>query len=669
MVEKSKAKDRAKKLREIINKYRYRYHVLDDPAVSDEVYDSLTRELKEIEAKFPDLITPDSPTQRVAGRALAKFEKINHQVPQWSFNDAFQAEEIREFDERLKRLLKRELEKDVEIDYTAELKIDGLHIVFSYEKGLLKTAATRGDGKIGEDVTQNIRTIASVPLRLRKEVDVIVEGEVWLDRKVFETLNKDREKKGEALFANPRNAAAGAVRQLDPKIAAARRLDCFIYDLSWANFPLPQTQNRELELLKNLGFRVNRYYQYCRDIEEVIKFWEEWQQKKNSQPYWIDGIVAKVNRRDWQDKLGYTGKAPRWALAGKFPALRATTLVEDIQVQVGRTGALTPVAHLKPVLLAGSLVSRATLHNEDEVERLDVRVGDTVVVQKAGDVIPDIVEVLKKLRTDKEQKFKMPKKCPICGSQVVRHKGEAATYCTNKKCFAQEKEKLIHFVCKKAFNIEGLGEKIVEKLMTEGLIKDSADIFNLTLDDLKPLERFAEKSAQNLVSAIEASKNITLAKFIYALGIRHVGEETALLLANYFGDLKKLEEASLEGLKEVREVGEVVAESVYKFFETESYLNLIERLFRAGVRIKNQEIEVKNKNFSGKSFVLTGALKSLTRDEIKDRIRELGGDISSVVSKKTDYVVVGKEPGSKYTKAQKLGIKILNEEEFLDLLK
>ncbi len=529
---KQEAKIRIEKLKKEINHHRYLYHVLDKQEISEEALDSLKHELYQLEQRFPEFITLDSPTQRIGSKPLDEFKKVKHQVLQWSFNDAFDPEEMKEFDERIKKQLGK-LVNLKSVDYVCELKIDGLHVVLTYRKGIFVLGATRGDGKIGEDVTQNLKTIESIPLGLEKPVDVIVEGEVWMAKRVFEALNKEREKRGEPLLANPRNAAAGAIRQLDSKITAERKLDCFIYDLSSSSIGIPSTQEKELEILKSLGFKINQHYQYCSNIEEVIKFWKKWKNKKETQDYWIDGIVVKVNNRYFQESLGYTGKAPRWAIAFKFPGEEAVTIVRDIQVQIGRTGALTPVAHLKPVRIAGTVISRATLHNEDEIKRLGIRIGDTVIVQKAGDVIPDIVRVLPKLRTGKEKKFYMPNKCPICNTKTERKPGEAATYCTNLNCFAQEREKMTHFVSKKAFDIEGMGEKIVIQLINEGLISRPVDIFNLKQGDLEPLERFAEKSAKNLIEAIEKSKKISLAKFIFALGIRYVGEETALLLADF----------------------------------------------------------------------------------------------------------------------------------------
>jgi DNA ligase (NAD+) len=535
---KEEVKKRIEKLRKEIDRHRYLYHVLDSPQITDEVYDSLMHELRGLEKERPEFKSPDSPSQRIGGEVLEKFEKVRHQHKQWSLDDAFSFEEMRAWEEKILRMIEKEDIKE-RPEYCCEIKIDGLKIVLTYKDGLFVRGATRGDGVIGEDVTEQIKTIQSVPLRLNKNIDLTVVGEGWMRKKDLEKINEERQKRGEPEFANSRNAAAGSIRQLDPKITASRKLDSYIYDIDDIEGNFPQKQVEELELLEKLGFKVNKNYKLCHSLKEVDDLFGVWEPKRNRQEYGIDGLVVKINQKNLQDVLGYTGKSPRWAIAYKFVPERVTTVVEDIKVQVGRTGALTPVAHLKPVAVAGSTVSRATLHNEDEVRRLDVRIGDTVVIHKAGDVIPEIIEVLKNLRTGKEKNFHMPPRCPICGGSVRRQtmrtgkEGEesAAHYCLNKKCFAVEREKIIHFVSKKGFDIEGLGDKIVEQLMNEGLISTPADIFELTRGDLEPLERFAEKSAENLVGAIEKSKRIDLAKFLFALGIRHVGEETAVLLA------------------------------------------------------------------------------------------------------------------------------------------
>jgi len=669
MAGKNEIKQRIEKLKKEINHHRYLYHVLDKVEISDAALDSLKHELETLEQKFPEFITPDSPTQRIGGKPLDQFKKVAHVVPQWSFNDAFTPDEIREFDARVRRFLRDAGSgENIIPDYTAELKIDGLHVVLTYKKGILATGATRGDGKIGEDVTQNLKTIESIPLKLEQELDLVAEGEVFMAKSVLEKLNKERQKKGEQLLANPRNAAAGAIRQLDSKIAKERRLDCFCYDLSWAgNFPAPVTQKDELEKLKELGFKVNKNWKYCADIEEAVKFWQFWLKHREKEDYWIDGIVLKLNSGDWQKRLGYTGKAPRWAIAFKFPAEQATTVVEDIVVQVGRTGALTPVAHLKPVIVMGSTISRATLHNEDEIRRLGLKIGDTVVIQKAGDVIPEVLKVLLNLRTGQEKDFKMPKKCPICGSAVARPEGEVATYCTNKKCYAQDLRRLIHFASRKAFDIRGMGRKIVQRFVDEKLIASAADIFELTKDDISVLARFGEKSADNLIEAIKKAKIITLSRFIYALGIHHVGEEMSYDLSLHFKNLENIKKASAEDLTRSRDVGPVVAESIHRFFRDPGNIKLINDLKKTGVKIiPDKQPEGR---LAGRSFVITGTLSAMSREEAHDKIRALGGNVGSAVSAKTSYVVAGENPGSKYERAKKMGVKILNEKEFLKTIK
>lgn len=535
---KQEDKQRIEKLRKEIDYHRYLYHVLDKPEISDEIYNSLMRELRGLEEERPEFQSPDSPSQRIGGLPLERFEKVRHKHRQWSLDDAFSFEELRAWEEKILRMLEKKGVRE-RPEYCCELKIDGLKIILTYKKGLFARGATRGDGVVGEDITEQLKTIQSIPLRIANDIDLTVVGEGWMRKKDLEKINEKRKKRGEPEFANSRNAAAGSIRQLDPKITASRRLDSYIYDIDGIGGEFPETQLEELNLLEKLGFKVNKNYKVCRNLEQVEDLFKSWEPKRNKQQYGIDGLVVKINQKKAQDILGYTGKSPRWAIAYKFTPEKVTTEVEDIKVQVGRTGALTPVAHLRPVQIAGSVVSRATLHNEDEIKRLDIRVGDTVVIHKAGDVIPEVVEVLKNLRTGKEKKFHMPDQCPICGGPVKREKisagknreESAAHYCLNKNCFAVEKEKIIHFVSKKGFDIEGMGEKIVEQLMNEGLISDFAGIFELKKGDLEPLERFAEKSADNLAQAIEKSKKITLPKFLFALGIRHIGEETASLLA------------------------------------------------------------------------------------------------------------------------------------------
>jgi DNA ligase (NAD+) len=656
-------KSRAAKLRELINDYRYQYHVLNQEPISEEALDSLKDELAKLEAEFPELVTADSPSQRVAGQPSAEFKKVNHAIVQWSFNDAFTPDDMRAFDARVTRLLGRAP------SYTAELKIDGFKIVLTYVKGVLKVAATRGDGRVGEDVTANVRTIEAIPLTLTAPVDVIVEGEIWMSKKRFAVLNEERTKSGLPTFANPRNMAAGTIRQLDPKMVAERRLDNFIYDLSQADFPLPPTQFAELQKLGALGFKVNPHFRACANIEEVIKYWQEWQPKRESLDYNLDGIVIKVNDRADQERLGYTGKAPRFGIAFKFRAEEATTVVEEIAFQVGRTGTVTPVAHLRPVFLDGSTVSRATLHNEDEIKRLDVRVGDTVIIQKAGDIIPDIVKVLPELRTGKEKPFVFPTYLEACGGAVERVPGQAAHRCVNKNSFAQLKRKFYHFVSKHAFDIDGCGPKVIDQLLGAQLIASFPDIFTLKRGDLLNLPRFAEKSVDNLLAAIEQSRKVSLARFLVALSIGQVGEETAEDLANHFKTIEKIAVAGLEELEKIEGVGGVVAASVYDWFRQPENKKLLRELLREVKIAKVVVSEAAPRPLKGQSFVLTGTLASMSRDEAKAAIKRLGGEVSSAVSKQTTYLVAGAGPGSKYDKALSLGVAVLDEAQFQKLLK
>src|SRR3989339_1299234 len=682
---------RISKLRSQIDDLRYRYHVLNDPEVTDAMYEGMMDELRKIEEQHPELITADSPTQRVAGKPLDEFKKITHQVPQWSFNDAFSEEDIADWIERISKILEKQygtVPKD--LNYVCELKIDGLHMVLAYENGLLKTAATRGDGKVGEDVTSNVKTIQSVPLKLRESVSMIAEGEVWLGREMLEKLNVERKKQGEALFANPRNAAAGTIRQLDPNIVAKRKLSLTAYDISdighraedighksyviGPKFSI-DTQEQELLALKNLGFLTDSHWRVCDNLGEILAVYKDWEKRKNSQPFWIDGIVIKVNQKKYQDAFGFTGKAPRWAIAFKFPAEQGKTVVREVYWQVGRTGALTPVALMEPVKLAGTTVTHATLHNFDEIERLGVHVGDTVVVEKAGDIIPRVVRVLDKLRTGEEKKVRQPKNCPVCHSEVQKYglatgdiKEGVALICSNNKCYAKELENIIHFVSKKAFNIDGMGEKIVEQLLDEGLIKNVADIFTLKLGDLEVLERFASKSAQNLIEAIDNAKKVTFARFIFALGILHVGVETAEKLADHFSSLQKLQEASKEELENLSDVGPRVAQSIFTYFNESDNKKLLEDLLTNGVQIQTIKKQKDSEKLANMTFVLTGTLPNLSREEIAEKIKNNGGQVVGSVSKKTSYVVVGENPGSKYDKAQELGVNILDEEGFLKLL-
>ncbi len=671
-----KIKDKASRLSAQINDLRYRYHVVNDPEVTDAMYDGLMNELRLLESTYPELVSPDSPTQRVAGVPLEKFEKIVHQVPQWSFQDAFNESDMQDWEERILKILEKELgSRPADLSYVCELKIDGLHIVLTYQSGRLITAATRGDGKVGENVTQNIKTILSVPLELVQPIDVIVEGEVWMRSSMLTRINEDRAKADLPLFANPRNAAAGTLRQLDSQIVAQRKLMLTAYDISSSNAPAMQAE--ELSQLKNLGFLTDSSWREVHSLSEVFSFYKHWQKSRHTQEFWIDGIVIKVNQKKYQEILGFTGKAPRWAIALKFPAEQGTTTILDISIQVGRTGALTPVALMDPVSLCGTTVTHATLHNFDEIARLDVRIGDTVVVEKAGDIIPKVVRVLDKMRTGAEKKFHPPKTCPICHSLVVRREilekkkeQSVALFCSNTKCYSKVQQRLIHFASKHAFDIEGLGKKIMIQLIDAGLIKDAADIFTLEVGDLAQLERFGEKSAENLVAAINLARQVTLPRFLFALGIAHVGEETALRLANHFGSLQKIQTASLEELEVVDDVGKRVAAEIVQYFADDTNQSLIARLLQNGVTILSHALVSPSLSapLLGQTFVLTGTLSTLERDQAKDKIRALGGIISESVSKKTTYVVVGENPGSKLAKAESLGVKVLNEAEFLRLI-
>ncbi len=665
--------NKTEKLRVQIDDLRYRYHVLNDPQVTDAMYDGLMDNLRKIEAEYPEIITPDSPTQRVAGHPSEKFIKVTHTVPQWSFNDAFTTEDMVDWEERIMKILEKELgERPKDLDYVCELKIDGLHMVLTYENGSLQTAATRGDGKIGEDVTANIRTILSVPLKLKKNINLVAEGEVWMDKKMLEKINQARKKTGEPLFANPRNAAAGTIRQLDPSIVAARKLVLTAYDISSDN--APEFQEKELLELKNLGFKTDANWRVCKNLKEIFEFHSYWQKNKTGQDFWIDGVVIKVNQKKYQNALGFTGKAPRWAIAYKFPAEQGTTKVREVIWGVGRTGAITPVAIMDPVKLAGTTVTHATLHNWDEIERLGVRVGDSVVVEKAGDIIPKIIRVLDKMRTGEEKQIKEPKLCPICKNPVERKKAtdvkqesSVALFCTNKNCYAQQLRRIIHFSGKSTFDIKGLGKKIVEHLVKEGLIETAADIFRLSKGDLEPLERFAEKSAENLIEAIALAKKVTLARFINALGISHVGEETAVKLAEEFKTLAGLMEADLADLENIADVGPQVAGSINEYFKNEKNKKLIQDLLNNGINIQKVEIKKKGR-LTGQSFVLTGTLNTMSRDEAKEKIRNLGGEVSESVSKNTSALISGENPGSKLAKAKQLGVKVFGENDFLSLL-
>lgn len=714
-MDKETAKIRIEKLRSELERHRNLYHVLDSPEISDSAYDSLFEELLRLEERFPEFDSLTSPSKRVGGSPLVSFEKVRHAVEQRSFDDAFDFEDMKKWEERNGNLLEKSNIFSYETVYDCELKIDGLKIILTYEKGVLVRAATRGDGVIGEDVTQNIRTISSIPLKLSVPLDAIFGGEIWLSKNELARINEDRLASKLPLFSNTRNAAAGSIRQLDSKITAGRKLNSFVYDIEKiANYSelIPKIQSGELDLLKQFGFKVNPHFRICKNMEEVEVYYREWIEKRGSLDYEIDGIVVKIESLSIQKKLGATGKAPRWGIAYKFPAEEVSTVVEKIEVQVGRTGALTPVAHLRPVRVAGSTVSRATLHNEDEIHRLDVREGDTVIVRKAGDVIPEIVRVLGEFRTGKERIFHMPATCPACGSLVSRisigqrqsatsgQSESAAHYCANPLCSATEKEKIIHAVGRKGFDIVGFGEKVSGQLFEEGLVSDISDIFELEEGDLQPLERFAEKSAKKLIIAIKKSRKISFPKFLFALGIRHVGEETAYLINSQLTtnnsqrgektsnsqltthklqhvDVKNLSDIirvfpkiSTEEWASVKGIGEKAGESLSSWFRNAKNIERLKKMERLGVEVFFEEniSEFTVSLVSGKTFVLTGELSRFTRDEAKDMIRKRGGDISSSVSKKTDFVVAGEKPGSKIEKAKTLGVRVLNEEEFANMI-
>ncbi|KKT14525.1 MAG: ligase protein [Parcubacteria group bacterium GW2011_GWC1_43_30] len=662
-------KERVKKLRETIKRHARLYHTYDQPEISDEAYDALMRELEQFESQYPSLAISDSPTKQVGARVLEKFEKVAHVVPQWSFNDAFDEDDIRAFDERVRRVLKTSPE------YITELKIDGLKIVLTYENGALETAATRGDGRVGEDVTGNIRTIESIPLKLGKTISIIAEGEIWMSKAVFNKLNRERKKRGEEPFANPRNIAAGSLRQLDPAVTSTRRLDSFIYDiasldprsdLKGSQGLTFDTQEEELKLLQQLGFKVNPHFKRFEDIEGVIKYWKLWEEQKEKEDYLVDGIVVKVNEKKFQDALGYTGKAPRFGIAFKFPAEQVTTVLNDITLQIGRTGVLTPVAILEPVSVAGSTVSRATLHNEDEIKRKDIRIGDTIVIQKAGDVIPEVVRVVEEMRTGKERVFKFPTRFPLCGGdgRIKRFSGQAAYRCVARNSYEQQRRKLEHFVSRRVFDIDGLGPKIINQLMDREIISNFDDIFTIKSGDLETLEHFGEKSIGNLLEAIEKARTVSLRRFIASLSIPQVGEETAGDLAQYFGTSKRFAEATLSELIKLEGVGPVVARSIIDWFADQENKKLFARLLKQVHIQPVQSRALDGLSLAGKSFVLTGALENMSREGAKEKIRELGGEVHGSVSKNTSYVVAGRDPGEKFGKARELGIKVLSEKEF-----
>lgn len=682
--------ERAAKLRAEIDRHRHLYHVLDAPEISDEAYDSLFHELLRLEEKYPELRTETSPTVRVGGEPLERFEKVRHAHRQWSFDDIFDDDELVAWDGRIRRGLSKAGIGDG-IAYCCELKIDGLKVVLTYEDGKFVRGATRGDGRIGEDITGNLRTIQSIPLELSEPVSLTVIGEAWLAKSELDRINRERAEAGEAPFANVRNAAAGSLRQLDPKVVARRRLDSFVYDIDEirSGADAPATQEGELGLLSRLGFRTNPEHRLCRTLDEVRDFYDRWSRDRGKLPYALDGIVVKTDDLRAQEELGYTAKAPRFAIAYKFPAEEATTVVEDIALQVGRTGVLTPVAHLRPVRIAGTVVSRATLHNMDEIGRLDIRIGDTVIIRKAGDIIPEVVRVVESLRTGRERKFPAPRRCPICGGNVVRKesggtgKESVALYCENPKCFAVEYERIVHAVGRKGFDIDGMGEKVVEQLLQEGLISDLADIFDLREGDLATLAGFGEKSAKKLVDAVAAARRVPFRKFLFALGIRHVGEETAILIGDALPELlgkgtadlgtltERFPDISAERFAEIPGIGLVSGKSLSSWFSDASNVALLRKLSEFGVEpflTDGNGGSSAEGAFSGKTVTVTGTLSHFTREEAKDMIRRNGGHPAGSVSGKTDFVLAGEDAGSKLDKARKLGVRVLSEREFLAMI-
>ena len=719
MRDKQQIAKRIEKLKKEINYHRYVYHVLDKLEISDAALDSLKNELQQLEQQYPEFITLDSPTQRVGGLPLEKFQKVQHSIPMISLFDAFSPDDMRDWEKRLEKILisskgahfaplvKRDCFIPLVagrggIHYYAELKMDGLAVALIYEQGKFVLGATRGDGEIGENVTQNLKTIEAIPLILRrpekselikigltdKSIEKLYQtleygrfearGEAIMPNNVFADLNKKYKKQGRSELANPRNAAAGSIRQLDSKLTAERKLDCYIYSLA-TDLGL-MCHEQEHKLAELLGFKVLKQNKYCKNLEEAIKFHDYWEKHRDKVLFDCDGVVIVVNNLNLWEKLGTVGKGPRYIMAYKFAAEQATTILEDVVWQVGRTGVLTPTAHLKPVQVYGVLVSRATLHNMDEIKRLSLKIGDTVVIERAGDVIPKVVKVLIGLRTKKEKEINQPVSCPNCGGIVIKKAGEVAYRCVNKNCYAINLRNLTHWASKNAMNIDGLGPKIIEQLMNKGLVKDVSDFYQLTVGDLKPLDRFADKSAENLIKAIANKKQVDLARFLFGLGIYHVGEETSLLLAKQLGAKNQelqirefidyFQNLKLEDLEKLPDIGSIIGQSIYNWFHDRYNVELLLKLERNGLIIKTQ---ITDKSFveqklAGKTFVLTGTLISLTRDEAKTKIRELGGSISLSVSKNIDFVVVGAEPGSKFDNAKKLGVKIIKEEEFLKLI-
>lgn len=661
------AEARVKELQNLLNQYNYQYHVLDKPTVPDAEYDQLLKELVALEEQYPELKTADSPTQRVGGSVLDAFKKVEHRTPMLSLGNAFNEVDLKDFDRRVRQVV------GDDIAYVCELKIDGLAVSLRYEDGLFIQGATRGDGSIGEDITANLKTIKSIPLRLSEPVTIEVRGEAFMPKKSFEALNAVKEENGEEPFANPRNAAAGSLRQLDPKIAASRNLDLFLYSIADVGATGVTSHSKGLDYLEKLGFKTNQERRRFDNIEEVIEFVQSWVEKRPHLPYEIDGMVIKVDSLEQQEQLGRTAKSPRWAIAYKFPAEEVVTVLKDIELSVGRTGVVTPTAILEPVRVAGTTVQRASLHNEDLIREKDIKIGDYVVIKKAGDIIPEVVNVLPEKRTGAEKDFHMPTHCPECESELVRLEEEVALRCINPKCPAQIREGLIHFVSRDAMNIDGLGEKVISQLFQEKLIEDVADLYKLTKEQLLGLERMGEKSVTNLLSAIEASKQNSLEKLLFGLGIRHVGAKAAKTLAQHLETMNRLSQATKDELTEINEIGEKMADSIYTYFENEEVHELIDELMAAGVNMdykgpKPVSAADSDSFFAGKTVVLTGKLEQLSRNEAKDQLEALGAKVAGSVSKKTDLVIAGEEAGSKLTKAQELGIEIWSEEKMLEEL-
>lgn len=662
-MDKQKAKARIEELRKVIEYHNKRYYDDDDPEISDFEYDMLNNELKNLEREFPDLITADSNTQKVGGHVKEGFAEVTHEVPLQSLQDVFSIEELIEFDKRVKKQLGLE-----ELNYVVETKIDGLSVALEYIDGKFVRGATRGNGLIGEDVTENLKTIKNIPQKLTEKVNIIVRGEVFIGSAEFEKMNEEREIMGEALFANARNAAAGSLRQLDSKVAASRPLNIFIFNVQRLEKNTFNSHYEQLEYMKKLGFNVNPVHDFCSNIDEAIEAVKKIGENRDKLTFGIDGAVIKVDELDLREKLGVTAKTPRWAIAYKYPPEQKQTILKDIICQVGRTGAITPMAILEPVRVAGSTISKTTLHNEDFVKEKDLKIGDTVIIQKAGDVIPEVVEVVKEKRTGEEKEFSMPKVCPVCGAPAVREDGEAVTRCTGIECSAKALRSIVHFSSKVGMDIDGLGYSIIEQLIDNNLITGIADIYTLKLEDIASLKKNGKKFAQNLIDSINASKNNDVFKLITALGIRHVGSKLAKTLAKKYRNIDNLMNADLEELSMQDDVGEKTAESIYEFFKQDQTIDLINKLKAAGVNMESLEEESEDQRFAGMTFVLTGALDSFTRDEASDIIEKFGGKTSGSVSKKTTYVLAGEDAGSKLTKAQSLGVTVISEEQFKEMI-